>query len=250
MGLNPGPWLIHQQTARLSGPPLPVPRLRNGRDKGSWLTGLLWGFCCCLVAKSRLTLWDPMDCSTPGFPVLQYLPEFSQIHVQWVCDAVQSPHPLSLPSAPAFIFSPGSGSFQMSRLFASGGQCIEASASSLPVNIQSWLPLGLTDFISLLSFSRTSAPSPALMIQIHTCTAMLACLWTSVWRQHLFKIYTRCQEGDAGRDLPWGPCPAFSPCSEHFRLKRMKHAFSEGPTDNLGLSPSTLSEIDSQWLRN
>ena len=25
------------------------------------------GLCCCLVAKSRLTLWDPMACSTPGF---------------------------------------------------------------------------------------------------------------------------------------------------------------------------------------
>ena len=32
-------------------------------------------FCyCCSVDKSCLTLWDPMDCSTPGFPVLHYLP--------------------------------------------------------------------------------------------------------------------------------------------------------------------------------
>ena len=34
-----------------------------------------------LVAQSCLTLCDPMDCSTPGFPVLHYLPEFVQIHV-------------------------------------------------------------------------------------------------------------------------------------------------------------------------
>ena len=27
---------------------------------------------CCSVAKSCLTLWDPMDCNLPGFPVLQY----------------------------------------------------------------------------------------------------------------------------------------------------------------------------------
>ena len=40
--------------------------------------------CCCSVTKSCLTLWDPMDCSTPGFPVLPYLPEFAQIHVHWV----------------------------------------------------------------------------------------------------------------------------------------------------------------------
>ena len=42
----------------------------------------------CLVAKSCLTLCNPMDCSTPGFPVLHYLPEFAQIHVHWVSDAI------------------------------------------------------------------------------------------------------------------------------------------------------------------
>ena len=35
---------------------------------------------CCSVAKSYPTLCDPMNCSTPGFPVLHYLPEFAQIH--------------------------------------------------------------------------------------------------------------------------------------------------------------------------
>ena len=38
-------------------------------------------------------------------------------------------------------FSPVSGSFPMSRLFASGGQSIGASATVLPVNIQGWFPL-------------------------------------------------------------------------------------------------------------
>ena len=44
--------------------------------------------CCCLVAKSCLTLCHPTDCSTPGFPVLHYLLEFAQIHVCWVSDAI------------------------------------------------------------------------------------------------------------------------------------------------------------------
>ena len=35
----------------------------------------------CSVTQSRLTLWDPKDCSAPGFPVLRYLLEFAQIHV-------------------------------------------------------------------------------------------------------------------------------------------------------------------------
>ena len=47
---------------------------------------------------------------------------------------------------------PASGSFTMSRLFISGGQSIGASASVLPMNIQSWFPLGLTTgLISLWS---------------------------------------------------------------------------------------------------
>ena len=44
-----------------------------------------------------------------------------------------------------------SGSFPVSRLFPWGGQSIGASASVLPMNIQDWFPLGLSDLISLLS---------------------------------------------------------------------------------------------------
>ena len=42
---------------------------------------------------------------------------------------------------------PVSGSFPMSQLFTSGGQCIGGSASVLPMNIQDWFPLGLTGLI-------------------------------------------------------------------------------------------------------
>ena len=50
-------------------------------------------------------LWDPMDCSMPGLPVLHPLPEFAQTHVQWVDDDIQLSHPLSLPSPPALNLS-------------------------------------------------------------------------------------------------------------------------------------------------
>ena len=48
---------------------------------------------------------------------------------------------------------PASGSFQMSQLFASGGQSIgvAASTSVLPINTQDWSPLGWTGWISLQS---------------------------------------------------------------------------------------------------
>ena len=62
----------------------------------------------CSVAQSCLTVCNPTDCSTPGFPVLHYLPEFAQIHVHWVGDAIQPSHPL-LPSSFAFDLSQHQG---------------------------------------------------------------------------------------------------------------------------------------------
>ena len=62
----------------------------------------LWGSCCCSVSQSCPTLCNPMDCSTPGFPVLQYSPEFAQTHVHWLGDAIQPSQPLSPPSPLAF----------------------------------------------------------------------------------------------------------------------------------------------------
>ena len=58
---------------------------------------------------------------------------------------------------------PGSGSFWMSRFFATGGQNIRvsASASVLPMNIQDWSPLGRTGWISLQSKGLSvSSPTP------------------------------------------------------------------------------------------
>ena len=45
-----------------------------------------------------------MDYGTPGFPVLSWHPEFAQIHVHRVSDAIQPSHPLSLLSPPALNF--------------------------------------------------------------------------------------------------------------------------------------------------
>ena len=71
-----------------------------------------FGECFCSVAKSCPTLWDPMDCSAPGFPVHHQLPEFTQTHVHWVGDAIQPSHPLLPPSPPAFNLSQHQGLFR------------------------------------------------------------------------------------------------------------------------------------------
>ena len=104
------------------------------------------------VAQSCLTLCDPMDCSMPGLPVHHQLLEITKS-----CPLSQWCHATILSFV--ILFSshhqpfPGSGSFQMSQFFASGGQSIGASAlaSFLPMNTQDWSPLGWTGWISFQS---------------------------------------------------------------------------------------------------
>ena len=64
------------------------------------------------VAQSCLTVWDPMDCSTPGFPVHHQLSELTQPYIYWVSDAIQPSHPLLSPSPPTFNLSQHQGHFQ------------------------------------------------------------------------------------------------------------------------------------------
>ena len=93
-----------------------------------------------------------MDYSTPGFPVL-HLPELAQTHVHWVSDAIQSSHPMSFPSPPAFNLSQYQGLFQWVSSLHQVAKVlgVSASASVTPMNIQDWYPLWLTGLISLLS---------------------------------------------------------------------------------------------------
>ena len=189
---------------------------------------MYWLICCSLVAKSCPILSDPLDCSTPGFPVcpspspgactnscqlswwchptilssvtrfsfcVQSLPDSVQFSFSVVSNSVwphglqHARHPCPSPTPrvysnscplsqwchPAISSSvtrfsiclqsfPASGSFQMSQLFASGGQSIgvSASISVLPVNIQDWFPLGWTSWISLQSKGLSSSKSSIL----------------------------------------------------------------------------------------
>ena len=104
------------------------------------------------VSQLCPTLWDPMNCSSPGLPVHHQLPELLKlmsIELVMPSSHLILCHPL-LSHLQSF---PASGSFQMNHLFASGGQSIGASASAsvLPKNIQGWFPLGLTGLITLQS---------------------------------------------------------------------------------------------------
>ena len=115
-----------------------------------------------IQSLSHAWFYDPVDCSTPGFPGLYYLPEFVQT------PSIESvmPSNISSPVAPfssCIQFFPASGSFPMSWLFTSGGQSIGASASALflPMNIQGWFPLRWQVWSSYCPRdSQESSPAP------------------------------------------------------------------------------------------
>ena len=94
---------------------------------------------------SHVQLCDPMDSSTPDFPVHHQLPEFTQTNVHWVGDVIQPSHPLLSHSPLPSIF-PSIRVFFKESILTSGGQSIggSASASVLSMNIKDWFPLGLT----------------------------------------------------------------------------------------------------------
>ena len=69
--------------------------------QGSWQIITFHSHHISSVIQSIPTLYDPMDCSTPGLAVYHQLPELAETHVHRAGDAIQSPCPLSSPSPPA-----------------------------------------------------------------------------------------------------------------------------------------------------
>ena len=94
------------------------------------------------VAQLCRTLCDPMDCSTPGLPVPHQLPELTQTHVHWVCDAIQPSHPLSTPSPPALNISQHQDLFQ----WVSSSHQV-AKVLELQLQHQSFQWIFMTDFL-------------------------------------------------------------------------------------------------------
>ena len=144
-------------------------------------------YCCWSVFKSRMILCNPMDCSTPGFPVLHYLLEFSQIHVHWVCDAIQPSHPLlrcPLLFPPSILHS--------IRVFSSESALCNRwpkyqSFSISPSSKYSGLISFMIDWFDLLAIQRTLksllqhhnwkyqlfGTQPFLWVNSHICTWLL-----------------------------------------------------------------------------
>ena len=121
------------------------------------------------------------------------------------CPSSQWCHPTISSSVVSFCFCfqsfSASESFPVSQFFTSGGQSIGASASTsvLPMNIQSWFPLGLTGLISLLSkgLSRVSSPIPQFKsINSLVLSFLYGPTFTSIhdyWKNHSFDYTDLCQ---------------------------------------------------------
>ena len=144
------------------------------------------------VAQSCPTLCDPMNRSTPGLPVHHQLPEFTQIHVHWVSDAIQPSHPLSSPSPAPFSFSQHWGLFQWISSFHQVAKALE-----FQLQHQSFQWIFMTDFLwegLVWSWSprdpQESSPTPQFKsINSSVLTFLYSTTLTSIhdyWKNHSF----------------------------------------------------------------
>ena len=86
--------------------------------------------------------WDPVDWSSPGFPVHHQLLELAQIHIHQVGDAIQSSRPLLSPSPPVFNLSQHQGLFQWVNYLHQVAKVLE-----LQLQHQSFQWIFRTDFL-------------------------------------------------------------------------------------------------------
>ena len=152
--------------------------------------------CCCSVTQSCPTLCDPMDGSTPGLPVPHHLPEFAQVHLHCIGDAVQPSHPLMPSSHSTLNLSQHQGLFcwvnslyQMTKILE-----FQFQHPVFPMSIQGWFPLRLTGLISLLSkgFSRVFSSTTAWKHQFFSAqpSHMVQVSHPHMWKNHCFDYTT------------------------------------------------------------
>jgi len=168
-----------------SGLPFPSPRHESEKWKWSrsvvsdclpllWYSLLYWTQGS-VQSLSRVWLFDPMDCSTPGFPVHHQLPELAQTHVYWVGDAIQPSHSLSSPSPPAFNLSQYRVFSSESFLRIGWPKYWSFSFSISPSNEYSGLISFRMDWLDLLAVERTLKS----LLQHHSSEASI--LWCSAF---------------------------------------------------------------------
>ena len=145
-----------------------------------------------------------MDCSPPGFPVHHQLPEPTQTHVQHVGDAIQPYHPLSSPF-PCLQSFLASGSFPMSRFFASGGQSNGVSALASVSSVQ-FSHSVVSDSLRPHELQHARAPCLWPTPRVHSNSRL-----SSWW----------CHPAISSSVVPLSSCPQSLPASESFPMSQV-----------------------------
>ena len=127
------------------------------------------------VAQLCPALCDPLDCSTPGFPVHYHLLELAQTHVHWVCDGIQPSHPLSAPCPPALTLSQHQGLFHWGSSSYQVARVLEFQLQNHPSNEYSGLIFFRMDWLDLLAVQGTLKS----LFQHHSSEASI--LWPSAF---------------------------------------------------------------------
>ena len=126
--------------------------------------------CCrCSAAHLFSTFCDPMDHSTPGFPVLHHIPQFVQTHVHEVAGAIQTSHPLLPPSPTALNLSQHKGFFSKSALRIRWPKYWSFIFSISPSNEYSGLISFRIDWFDLLAVQQTLKS----LLQHHSSKALI-----------------------------------------------------------------------------
>ena len=136
------------------------------------------------VAQSCPTLWDPMDCSTPGLPFHHQSLEFTQTDVHWVSDSIQPSHLLSSPSPPLFNLSSIKVLSNESVLPIRWPKCWSFSFSISPSNGYSGLISFKMNWFDLLAVQGTLES----LLQHHSSKASI--LWCSAFFIGHYHIHT------------------------------------------------------------
>ena len=142
-----------------------------------WLFNCFFQFSS-VQSLSHIWLCNPMDCSTPGFPVHRHLPEFAQTHVHWVGDAIRPSHPLSSPSPPAFNLAQDQGLFQWADSSHQVVKVLEFPLQLSPSNEYSGLISFRMDWFDFLAVQGTLKS----LLQHHSSKASV------LWRSALFIV--------------------------------------------------------------
>ena len=115
-----------------------------------------------------------MDCSMPGLPVQNQLPEFTQTYVHWVGDAIQPSHPLSSSSPPNFNLSQHQGLF---KWVSSLHQAAKVLKFQLQHQFFQWTPRvdllqnGLVDLLTVQGTLKTVLQHHSSKASILLCSA-------------------------------------------------------------------------------